>query len=150
MLTPQGKFLFDFFIAEEAAQLLLETELRVEQLQRRLIYRLRSKVDLEDVSTRFIVAALIGDEIAGLLGLPQSRAPRGCSIRASCSSTPVWADWARGRCCRGDRGALLAELGFEELERQPMNGCGSRSACPTAAAIWWSRSRRSWRAGSKS
>ena len=26
LLTPQGKFLFDFFIAQDAAQLLLETE----------------------------------------------------------------------------------------------------------------------------
>ena len=26
LLTPQGKFLFDFFIAQDAGQLLLETE----------------------------------------------------------------------------------------------------------------------------
>ena len=73
LLTPQGKFLFDFFVVQEGSQLLLETEqARLEPLLRRLLlYRLRSKVDLEDVTTRFAVAALIGDDVAGL-ELPQS------------------------------------------------------------------------------
>jgi folate-binding Fe-S cluster repair protein YgfZ len=72
LLTPQGKFLFDFFIAQHGDSLLLETELaRLADLQRRLmLYRLRSKVDIEDVSAHFAVAALIGEDVAGLLGLP--------------------------------------------------------------------------------
>src|SRR5690606_11517510 len=43
LLTPQGKFLFDFFIAQEGDRLLLDAEgARLEQLQRRLLmYRLR-------------------------------------------------------------------------------------------------------------
>ena len=69
LLTPQGKYLFDFFIAQEAGRLLLETEAaRIQQLlQRLLMYRLRSKVDLTDVGPQFAVVAVIGDQVAQLL-----------------------------------------------------------------------------------
>jgi hypothetical protein len=72
LLTPQGKFLFDFFIVQHGDELLLETELaRVPDLQRRLMmYRLRSKVEIEDVSAGFAVAALIGQRVAEMLDLP--------------------------------------------------------------------------------
>ena len=154
LLTPQGKFLFDFFIAQEGAQLLLETELaRVEQLQRRLmIYRLRSKVDLEDVSTRFIVAALIGDEIgraARSAAEPGRRADARSGPRVH--RPPSGPIGRAGAAAEGERGGpARGARGSRSSGAQPMNGCGSRSACPTAAAIWWSRSRRSWRAASRS
>jgi folate-binding protein YgfZ len=72
LLTPQGKFLFDFFIVQHGDELLLETELaRVRDLQRRLMmYRLRSKVEIEEVSAGFAVAALIGEGVAEMLDLP--------------------------------------------------------------------------------
>jgi folate-binding protein YgfZ len=119
LLTPQGKFLFDFLIAQEAAQLLLEIELaRLEQLRRRLlIYRLRSKVDLEDVSTRFAVAALIGDDVAGLLDLP----PRPGAARVLDQGL-VFIDprlarlGARALLARESAAATLRQLGFAELE----------------------------------
>jgi tRNA-modifying protein YgfZ len=71
LLTPQGKFLFDFFIVQHGDELLLETELaRVPDLQRRLMmYRLRSKVEI-DVSAGFAVVALIGEGVAEMLDLP--------------------------------------------------------------------------------
>ncbi|MGH6895373.1 MAG: YgfZ/GcvT domain-containing protein [Geminicoccaceae bacterium] len=80
LLTPQGKFLFDFFIAQHGDGLLLETELaRVEDLQRRLtMYRLRSKVEIADVSAGFAVAALVGDGVAEMLGLPAR--PGACRV----------------------------------------------------------------------
>ncbi|MGH6905257.1 MAG: YgfZ/GcvT domain-containing protein, partial [Geminicoccaceae bacterium] len=73
LLTPQGKFLFDFFIVQHGEDLLLETELaRVGDLQRRLLmYRLRSKVEIEDVSDGFAVVALIGEGVAEMLDLPE-------------------------------------------------------------------------------
>jgi folate-binding protein YgfZ len=73
LLTPQGKFLFDFVMVQAGAELLLDTErTRVEQLQRRLtMYRLRSKVGLEDVSERFAVAAVLGEGPAGRFDLPE-------------------------------------------------------------------------------
>jgi hypothetical protein len=75
LLTPQGKFLFDFFIVQHGDELLLETELaRVGDLQRRLMmYRLRSKVEIEDVSAGFAVVALIGEGVAEMLDLPVRR-----------------------------------------------------------------------------
>jgi tRNA-modifying protein YgfZ len=73
LLTPQGKFLFDFVMIQAGAELLLDTErTRVEQLQRRLtMYRLRSKVELEDVSERFAVAAVLGEGAAARFDLPE-------------------------------------------------------------------------------
>jgi folate-binding protein YgfZ len=72
LLTPQGKFLFDFFIVQHGDELLLETELaRVRDLQRRLMmYRLRSKVEIEEVSAGLAVAALIGEGVAEMIDLP--------------------------------------------------------------------------------
>ena len=54
LLTPQGKYLFDFIMASDGERLLLECEARrVEDLRKRLsIYRLRSRVELDDVKCR--------------------------------------------------------------------------------------------------
>jgi tRNA-modifying protein YgfZ len=73
LLTPQGKFLFDFIILQHGDELLLETErTRLPQLIQRLaMYRLRSKVDLADASERFVSAALLGSDVAAALDLPE-------------------------------------------------------------------------------
>ena len=57
LLTPQGKFLYDFFIFTDGDRLLLECDLSfLIGLKKRLqIYRLRSKVELTDVSSEFDV-----------------------------------------------------------------------------------------------
>jgi len=70
-LTPQGKYLHDFFLAQHDDSLLLDGEAeRLPDLLRRLkMYRLRAKVDLADVSDGWIVAALYGDGCAEALGL---------------------------------------------------------------------------------
>ena len=66
LLTPQGKFLFDFMILRTADALLLDAErARLPDLLRRLtMYRLRAKVDLEDASGRYSSAAVLGDDVA--------------------------------------------------------------------------------------
>ena len=66
LLTPQGKFLFDFLILRAGDTVLLDTErARLGQLLQRLtMYRLRSKVELEDASARYAVAAVLGDGAA--------------------------------------------------------------------------------------
>ena len=66
LLTPQGKFLFDFMILRAADVLLLDAErARLPDLLRRLtMYRLRAQVDLEDASGRYAVAAALGDDVA--------------------------------------------------------------------------------------
>jgi folate-binding protein YgfZ len=73
-LTPQGKYLHDFFVCESAGALLLEGEAsRLPDLKRRLsMYRLRSQVSLEEVGTAMNVWALIGDAAAATAGLPSA------------------------------------------------------------------------------
>ncbi|HSA82958.1 MAG TPA: hypothetical protein VLE23_19230 [Geminicoccaceae bacterium] len=66
LLTPQGKFLFDFIILRTADAMLLDAErTRLPDLLRRLtMYRLRAKVEIEDASARYAVAAVVGDHLA--------------------------------------------------------------------------------------
>lgn len=71
-LTPQGKFLHEFFLVEQGEAFLLDCEAaRLADLLRRLkIYKLRSQVALEDASGEFSVAALFGAGALDALGLP--------------------------------------------------------------------------------
>ena len=71
LLTPQGRYLHDFFIAAIGDTLYLDCEAaRREDLRRRLsIYRLRSKVMLADATADFAVALLFGGDVAARLGL---------------------------------------------------------------------------------
>ncbi|MEN3950839.1 folate-binding protein [Iodidimonas sp. SYSU 1G8] len=61
LLTPQGKFLFDFFIAEQGETLLLDVDReRLPDLLKRLtMYKLRSDVSLSDQSADWYVASLL-------------------------------------------------------------------------------------------
>jgi folate-binding protein YgfZ len=70
LLTPQGKYLFDFFIAEADGALLIDCErARLPDLVKRLtIYKLRAKAALEDVSDAFKVVAVWGDGGTGETG----------------------------------------------------------------------------------
>lgn len=71
LLTPQGRFLHDFFIAAIGDTLYLDCEAqRRDDLRRRLsIYRLRSKVILADATVEFAVALLYGADLTERLGL---------------------------------------------------------------------------------
>jgi hypothetical protein len=66
LLTPQGKFLFDFMILRTGDALLLDAErARLPDLLRRLtMYRLRAKVELQDAGGRYAVAAVLGEDVA--------------------------------------------------------------------------------------
>jgi len=74
LLTAQGRYLHDFFIAEIGGALCLDCEAaRRDDLLRRLkVYKLRSKVTLEDLTARMGVVALPGAHAAalGLAGEP--------------------------------------------------------------------------------
>ena len=65
LLTPQGKFLFDFFIYDKGEFLLLECQGdRIQELIKKLsLYKLRSKVALVDVSEMYQV--VVGGVIEG-------------------------------------------------------------------------------------
>lgn len=74
LLTPQGKFLHDFFVAACGEALLLDCEAaRLADLKRRLgLYRLRSKVTLTDCSGALTVAAAYGEGVAGALDVAET------------------------------------------------------------------------------
>jgi hypothetical protein len=75
LLTPQGKFLFDFFVLSDGRRLLLDCEAaRLEALIKRLsLYRLRADVQIEDLSGEHAVFAVFGPGWAAALGLgPES------------------------------------------------------------------------------
>ncbi len=70
-LTPQGKYLHDFFLVERGETILLEGErARLPDLLRRLsMFKLRAKVTLADVSDKISVAVVFGADAAAKLGL---------------------------------------------------------------------------------
>jgi len=71
-LTPQGKYLHDFFLVEQGEVIRIEGErARLPDLLRRLsMFKLRAKVALADASERFAVAAAFGGNAGARLGLP--------------------------------------------------------------------------------
>ena len=70
LLTPQGKYLHDFFILHMGTSFCLDCEAqRKMNLGQRLSrYKLRSKVEL-GVGANLVIVALIGDAVPGTLGL---------------------------------------------------------------------------------
>ena len=76
-LTPQGKFLHEFFMVERPGAadgrtllwLDCEAERRADLLRRLKIYKLRADVILEDAAEELAVAALFGSGVSEALGL---------------------------------------------------------------------------------
>jgi folate-binding protein YgfZ len=114
LLTPQGKFLHDFFILERDGALCLDGEAaRLADLQRRLtLYKLRSKVTIAP-APELAVALLYGDEAAARLGLPAEP-----GAARAIGDTTVFVDprlaelGARAILPRDGAAAVLAGLGF--------------------------------------
>jgi folate-binding protein YgfZ len=74
MLSPQGKYLYDFFIIHMNGELAIDCESgRLGEFKRKLnMYKLRSKVQLTEINQAFIVSAFIGDNVAEALQLNNS------------------------------------------------------------------------------
>ena len=74
LLTPQGKYLFDFLLYDRDDHLLLDAErARLPDLIRRLtLYRLRAQVTLEDVSAELAVLAIFDRQPVAAAGIPGS------------------------------------------------------------------------------
>ena len=75
LLTPQGKYLFDFLIVKHKNGYLIDCEkLQIENLFKQLdLYKLRSKVEILNLSNEFVVAALSYEkflEFDGAKGAP--------------------------------------------------------------------------------
>ncbi|HET6157264.1 MAG TPA: folate-binding protein [Dongiaceae bacterium] len=71
LLTAQGRFLFDLFVAEQDGRYLVDGSgpRRADLIKRLSIYRLRSKVTIADSDADWCVALLFGDGAAATLGL---------------------------------------------------------------------------------
>ncbi len=131
LLTPQGKWLADFFVMAEGERLLLDVEAAQAPMlvQRLTRFRLRAKVTLREASTEFAVMAGWGDSVppAGLLAAPDPRLPeagwRGLSPLVPAADAEE-ADWDLHRLRLGlpdgsrdlePEKSVLLEGGFDEL-----------------------------------
>ena len=131
LLSPQGRFLFDFFITEQDGQLLLETDkARLPELKKRLMmYRLRSKIECEERPELQVYAVWgQGSGIRDQLGYTDPRLPK-LGTRILSEEIPDFATMTKGdydahRISHGvpegskdliiDRSILL-EYGYDEL-----------------------------------
>ena len=80
LLTPQGKYLFDFLIIKHKAGYFLDCEKKnINQLYKQLnLYKLRSKVEILNLSNEFVVAALSKEKF---LTLDNSKDQEGWTIK---------------------------------------------------------------------
>jgi folate-binding protein YgfZ len=119
-LTPQGKYLHDFLIVELGGKLLIDCEAgRLADLQRRLkMYKLRSKVTLEDVSAQYSVTAAFGPGALEALNLPVGEP----GAAAVLGDGVVFADprlpalGSRAILPRGTEASVLEAAGFAAAE----------------------------------
>jgi hypothetical protein len=132
LLTAQGKWLADFFILSDGSRLLLDCErAQIPMLMQRLArYRLRSAVDLSDLSEQWrVLAAWDGtpDLPADAIAAPDPRLPTaGWRILAQTpmAETATAAAWDAHRLALGlpdgsrdmeAEKSVLLEAGFDEL-----------------------------------
>ncbi len=132
LLTPQGKYLADFFLFSDGARLLIDCEAgQAEDLVRRLSrYRLRAKVALRDASAEWQVYAAWGDALElpeSVIAAPDPRLPEAGWRILSPIPLPATAtaeDWDAHRLALGlpdgsrdmvVEKTVLLEAGFDEL-----------------------------------
>ncbi len=80
LLTPQGKFLYEFFIIKHKLGYFLDCEkTQAENLLKQLnIYKIRSKIDILNLSNEFVVASFDKDKF---LTLPDAKDKPGYTIK---------------------------------------------------------------------
>ena len=80
LLTPQGKFLYEFIIVKHKSGYILDCEKpQVEELFKQLsLYKLRSKVEILNLSNEFVVAAFSHEKF---LTFDEAKDQPGCTIK---------------------------------------------------------------------
>jgi folate-binding protein YgfZ len=114
-LTPQGKFLHDFSVAEVQGRYLLdpEAERRADLIKRLSMYRLRSKVKVVDAGADWAVVVFAGPDALNKLGLAPT-----AGLAKPCSGGVVFVDprlpalGARAFLPRADAEAIARAAGF--------------------------------------
>lgn len=115
LLTPQGKFAYDLFLGVAGDRYLIDAdaERHLDLLKRLKIFKLRSKVTLEDLDTDFAVIHLFGGDTLSRLGLPAE-----AGVTSSLGNGIVFVDprlpalGARAYLPRASAPQFLVELGF--------------------------------------
>jgi folate-binding protein YgfZ len=129
LLTPQGKWLADFFILADGERLLLDCErAQIPMLLQRLSrFRLRSKVTLRATEELGVYAAWGGTPAVETTAAPDPRLPEAGLRVLSATPLPATAceaDWDRHRLALGlpdgsrdleAEKTVLLEAGFDEL-----------------------------------
>lgn len=132
LLTPQGKWLADFFILSDAGRLLLDCEQTeaAALVQRLSRFRLRSNVSIRNVSTEYAVYAAWGgmpDPPGAAIVAPDPRLPEAGWRILAAAKLPADAGeaaWDRHRLALGlpdgsrdmeAEKSVLLEAGFDEL-----------------------------------
>lgn len=116
-LTPQGKYLHDFFIAGMAGALLLDCEgARRDDLRKRLgAYKLRAHVEITDKTSELAVAALFGDGAAAGMNLePKPGCAAAFADGAAYMDPRLALAGVRLILPRNKAAKALADLGFKE------------------------------------
>ena len=129
LLTPQGKYLADFFILADADRLLLDCErAQIPMLLQRLSrFRLRSKVTLRAAEEFAVHVAWDGAPTAQAIAAPDPRLPEAgwrLLVTTPLPTTALELDWDRHRLALGlpdgsrdleTEKTVLLEAGFDEL-----------------------------------
>ncbi len=129
LLTPQGKYLADFFILADGDRLLLDAErVQVPMLMQRLTrFRLRSKVTIREAAELLVYVAWDGQPEPATIAAPDPRLPDAGWRLLSAMPLPANAgedDWDRHRLRLGLpdgtsdmelEKTVLLEAGFDEL-----------------------------------
>ena len=129
LLTPQGKYLADFFIIANGETLLLDCECEQAAMLVKLLgrYRLRAKVALRDLSSELHVHAAWDEVPQGEIVVPDPRHPKaGWRVisAASLPDTATEAEYHRHRISLGlpdgtldmeVEKSVLLEAGFDEF-----------------------------------
>lgn len=117
LLTAQGKYLHDFFIVALGDALYLDCEgARLADLKKRLtLYKLRSKVTIEDASGRYLVAAAWGNGVLARLGLDAAGAAKSFAGGLAYADPRLDTLGARFLIPRGNESEIAA-LGFARAD----------------------------------
>jgi folate-binding protein YgfZ len=153
LLSPQGKILFEFFVAGREGEFLLETAAaEAANLSKRLsLYKLRANVEISEVSGQYAVFALWGDAAVGSVALTGATAfvdprlaelgvriiapPEAQSALVAATGAPLATadDWHRHRIALGvpeaGRDYRLGDTFLHEANFDQLNGVSFSKGC---------------------